>query len=99
MERMYYWGERLGYLCVGQNGIDVVVGHGDGDGDNLEEDALDLAKKTPREYTPQITCAGNAGVSVIDRPRIYYRVRCSCTPSFLVYCVHTLSRGVLQTTS
>lgn len=23
--------EQLIYLCVGQNGIDVVVGHGDGD--------------------------------------------------------------------
>lgn len=55
-----------------------------------KEDALDLVRETPRESTPQITCAGNAGVFVIDRPKICYRARCSCTPRFLVYCAHTI---------
>lgn len=35
--------ERLSHLCIGQNGIDVVVGHGD-DGDDLKP--LYVTRKT-----------------------------------------------------
>lgn len=37
-------GEQLSHLCVGQNGIDVVVGHGD-DGDDLKP-LLYVSRKT-----------------------------------------------------
>lgn len=39
--------ERLSHLCVGQNGIDVVVGHGD-DGDDLKP--LYMTRKTRWVY-------------------------------------------------